>query len=247
MSELLQDIGRYWTRRADSFAEGMFTEENEQRWLKVLLRELPAGKTLRVLDIGTGPGFFAILLARQGYSVTAVDYTPAMLEKAMANAGNLKDQIVFRQMDAQQLDFSDNSFDAIVTRNLTWNLERPDAAYEEWRRVLKPGGILLNFDAGWYEYLFDEEKAAGFQRDRENVRKAGIHDCNSYSESGTMEEICKHLVLSRSQRPQADLQMLLDAGFSRVSVDTAIWKETWNHAERINYASTPGFLLRAQK
>lgn len=36
-------------------------------------------------------------------------------------------------------------------------------------RVLKPGGVLLNFDAGWYNYLFDEEKGAGYARDRRNV------------------------------------------------------------------------------
>ena len=39
-------------------------------------------KKLHVLDIGTGPGFFAIILCELGYDVTAIDFTPAMLEEA---------------------------------------------------------------------------------------------------------------------------------------------------------------------
>lgn len=58
-------------------------------------------------------------------------------------------------MDAQNLTFHDNMFDVIVSRNLTWNLDSPAKAYREWYRVLKPGSILLNFDANWYAYLYD--------------------------------------------------------------------------------------------
>ncbi len=39
-------------------------------------------KEINVLDIGTGPGFFSILLAERGYNVSAVDYTEEMLVKA---------------------------------------------------------------------------------------------------------------------------------------------------------------------
>ena len=45
--------------------------------------------------------------------------------------------------DAQALDVENNSFDVVVTRNVTWNLPRPDLAYKEWLRVLKPGGSSL--------------------------------------------------------------------------------------------------------
>ena len=51
------------------------------------------------------------------------------------------------------LRFADNTFDMIVSRNVTWNLEHPDRAYYEWMRVLKPGGVLLNFDASWYHII----------------------------------------------------------------------------------------------
>ena len=40
-------------------------------------------------------------------------------------------------MDAQALEFEDESFDVIISRNLTWNLPHPEMAYKEWLRVLK--------------------------------------------------------------------------------------------------------------
>lgn len=81
---------------------------------------------LRILDIGTGPGFFPMILAEAGYHVTAIDYTPGMLEKAAENAakfiGEKSRNIEFKRMDAQALEFEDESFDVIISRNLTWNL-----------------------------------------------------------------------------------------------------------------------------
>ncbi|MCD7813465.1 MAG: class I SAM-dependent methyltransferase [Lachnospiraceae bacterium] len=131
---MLWEIEEYWTKRAKSYSEEVRFEmehENERRWMEVLRRYLKGIPGKRVLDIGTGPGFFAIGLTKRGYQVTAVDYTWKMLEEAKKNAGALADKIGFWQMDAQNLDFEDASFDAIVTRNLTWNLERPGDAYRE--------------------------------------------------------------------------------------------------------------------
>ena len=247
---LLKEIEGYWTRRAESYSAFVNYEmahENERRWMEVLAENLPEGEGLRVLDIGTGPGFFAIGLAKRGYAVTAVDYTQAMLDEARENAGEYRDAIDFYRMDAHSLSFADNSFDAIVTRNLTWNLERPGDAYRDWHRGLRPGGVLLNFDAGWYSYLFDAEKAEGYREDRERAAKLGVEDFNAYSEGYLMEEISRKLVFSRMKRPQADIWLLEDAGFSSVSVDTQIGERVWDEAEKVNYVSTPLFLLRAVK
>ena len=75
---------------------------------------------LRILDIGTGPGFFPMILAEAGYHVTAIDYTPGMLEKAAENAakfiGEKSRNIEFKRMDAQALEFEDESFDVIISR-----------------------------------------------------------------------------------------------------------------------------------
>lgn len=247
MSHLLEINRAYWNRRAESFSRGLFDPEEIDMWQPVLDRELPEDRTARILDIGTGPGFFCILAARMGYDVTAVDYSEDMLAKAMENAGDLKEKIRFLRMDAQHLTFEDNTFDVILTRNLTWNLEDPEQAYREWRRVLRPGGILLNFDAGWYEYLFDEEKATAYQEDRENVRKAGIRDGASYVEAPLMEDISRELYFSRMHRPGEDCRLLLKTGYSSFFVDTEIWKETLTPDDQINFGSTPGFMIRAKK
>lgn len=52
-------------------------------------------------------------------------------------------------MDAQALSYAEESFDVVLSRNLTWTLPEPEKAYREWFRVLKPGGWLLNFDADY--------------------------------------------------------------------------------------------------
>ena len=51
--------------------------------------------------------FFAILLAQEGYQVTAIDCTAEMLAEAQANAGALAAQITWKLMDAQKLEFAD--------------------------------------------------------------------------------------------------------------------------------------------
>ena len=162
---ILSENKAYWTDRASGYSEVNQVElETDQRkkWSDCLHGEIVqhfpgiAAAQLRVLEIGTGPGFFAILLCELGYDVTAIDLTPAMLDEAKKNAGDMADSIRFMEMNAEALDFEDASFDVVISRNLTWNLPHPDAAYAEWARVLRPGGLLLNFDANWYAYLFDE-------------------------------------------------------------------------------------------
>ena len=123
---LLSKIEQYWTGRAEGYSEVNRHElatGQDRVWFQEIRKHLPEGKDLKILDVGTGPGFFAILLAKEGYEVTAVDYTEAMLRQARENAGALAERICFRQMDAQHLDFPDGTFDVVISRNLTWNLE----------------------------------------------------------------------------------------------------------------------------
>ena len=165
-----------------------------------------------MLDVGTGPGFFAIILAEMGYRVTAVDYTASMLEEARANAGALADRIDFRQMNAEELLFDDHSFDVLVTRNVTWNLHDPEKAYGHWTRVLALGGLLLNFDANWYRYLWDEKANLGHKQDRENLAVSDVRDENAGTDVDAMETIARQTPLSRQQRPQWDLSVLAGLG-----------------------------------
>ena len=124
MSELLEDIRKYWTKRAKGYSEynqGELSGEQREKWRQAILAELPDKPLteIHLLDVGTGPGFFAIILAEAGIQVTAVDYTEEMLKEAKANAGELSEKIHFQQMDAQNLEFPDETFDAVITRNVT--------------------------------------------------------------------------------------------------------------------------------
>ena len=252
MSTLTNTIEQYWTRRASSYTEVVrknLADGWDCKWADELIRNFPKaeGRTLKVLDIGTGPGFYAIILASRGYDVTAVDLSEGMIEQAKHNAGSLAGKIRFFKMDAQELSFPDNEFDVIVTRNLTWNLPDPVKAYGEWRRVLRDGGVMLNIDSNWYAYLFDDEKKCEKLADRENVLNAGFEDHDSYDESWLMENISRTLPMGKLPRPQWDAVTLLDLGFKDVSADTTVSSKLWSREEMLNYASTPCFLIRAVK
>lgn len=247
--ELLRDIEKYWTNRAEGYSQVNQEElagENRYHWIRELEAQIPSGRKeeLEILDIGTGPGFFSILLAEKGYHVTAVDYTEAMLEEARKNAGALAGNIQFYRMDAQSLGFLDESFDVIVTRNLTWNLENPIQAYREWKRVLKPGGVLLNYDANWYHHLFDEEKRRAYEEDRQKVGAASLEDHYTCTDIDAMEEIARRVPLSRAMRPQWDQYVLNELGFSEVAVSMDVWEHVWSEVEKINYGSTPMFRIK---
>ena len=256
MNNLKNEIHDYWTNRARGYSEYNQQEMADARrtmWrdklLSLLGNQFPEKepKEIKILDVGTGPGFFAILLAEAGYQVTAVDYTEEMLKEAQSNAGGLAGCIVWKTGDAQALDVESNSFDAVVTRNVTWNLPRPDLAYKEWLRVLKPEGVLYNFDADWYGHLYNEEKRSSYEKDRRQTEEQNVEDYYSGTDIEKMEEIARQVPLSRLERPKWDIETMQKAGFLDVSCDEKVWKEVWTEEEIINNSTSPIFLLTGRK
>ena len=256
MNTLKEEIKAYWTDRARGYSEYNQQEMADARrsmWknkLLSLLEENFPGKNpeeLKVLDVGTGPGFFALLLAEAGYQVTAADVTEEMLKEAKKNTGVFAEKITWKLSDAQKLELGDCEFDAVFSRNVTWNLENPGQAYEEWVRVLKPGGLLCNFDADWYGHLYDEEKRSGYEKDRQRVEEKNLEDYYTGTDIERMEAIARQVPLSRQKRPQWDVEALKNAGLTGVSCDTEVWKQVWTEEEIANNGSTPIFLLSGKK
>lgn len=256
MKEMGEQIVAYWQNRAEGYSEYNREElagDKWQEWLRQitkylddLMRKTKKKKSeVRVLDIGTGPGFFAILLAREGYDVTAIDCTEEMLREARKNAGGLAECIHWQVMDAQQLNLADQNFDLVLSRNLTWVLEEPERAYAEWFRVLRPGGILLNFDANWYRYLYDEEMRKGYEADRAATLEQQVRDEYVNTDIDAMETIARAVPLSRTVRPAWDEKVLHSVGFSDIQIDTQIWEKLWTEDEKTNFASTPLFRIAA--
>lgn len=249
---MLEEIETYWTDRSEPYCTGNREELasfRRQAWQDLIQRHAPQYTTagLRVLDAGTGPGFLALLMADRGHCVTGVDYTDAMLEKARENAAARQRIIDFRKMDVQNLGFAGNTFDLVVARNLTWNLETPEAAYGEFYRVLRPGGQLLNFDANWYRYLFDDRAYQGYMADRQNTRREGYPDHQASDTAKRMETMAAALPLSRACRPDWDRQTLASQGFENIRVEQDIGLHVWDRVQQVNSASTPLFMISAHK
>lgn len=252
---ILEENKSYWTNRAEGYSVINRTElstAQKEKWGGFLRREMDRhfadNAALSVLEVGTGPGFFAILLAEAGFSVTAVDLTPAMLAEARENAkiSGVSDNISFLEMNAEDLTFPDETYDVVISRNLTWDLPHPEIAYREWVRVLKKGGLLLNFDANWYRYLFFEDARTAFENDRENSRLAGVSDRNVGKNFDIMEDIARRVPLSKIERPAWDIAVLKSLNVS-AHADKTVWQELWSDEDKINCSSTPMFLLRGVK
>lgn len=127
-------------------------------------------------------------------------------------------------MDAQHLQFADESFDAIVSRNVLWNLEDPAMAYREMYRVLRPGGTILVEDGNMYLYLYDEayEKLHN-QYMEEQKKNAEISLHGKYNvdhvDFSVIEKIAEELPMSRRRRPQWDFDQLVQLGFTDIRVE----------------------------
>ena len=95
----------------------------------------------RVLELGTGTGGTATLLARRGASVVGIDLLPFRLTEAKERAADydVADSVKFALMDAMHLAFPDNTFDFIISKSVLVFTAHTQTA-KECYRVLKPGG-----------------------------------------------------------------------------------------------------------
>ena len=102
-------------------------------------------KKLKILDVGTGNGSLALVLAGMGHDVVGIDISEGVLSVAKEKAKERGVNPDLRIGDAESLEFEDKCFDAVVSRIVLWTLPNPQKAIEEWRRVLKPGGKVYTF------------------------------------------------------------------------------------------------------
>src|SRR5437870_7833208 len=151
-----QQVAAHWDRRAahfdEDFGHSIRTPAERAAWDRILDRVLAERGALDTLDAGCGTGFLSFELAARGHRVTGVDFAPAMLAEARRKAAERSASIRFEEADAEQLPFEPGSFDLVISRHLLWTLQHPEAAIDDWIRVLRPGGRLVvvdgQFDAG---------------------------------------------------------------------------------------------------
>lgn len=99
----------------------------------------------RVLVVGAGTGLDLPFLPRN-IEITAVDLTPAMLNRLRKRADDLDVKVDARVMNAEALSFADASFDAVILHLILAVVPDPLACAREAARVLRPGGRVAILD-----------------------------------------------------------------------------------------------------
>jgi ubiquinone/menaquinone biosynthesis C-methylase UbiE len=151
-----QQVAAHWDRRAPQFdadfGHSIRTPAERAAWDRILALVLGGRGPLDALDAGCGTGFLSFELAARGQRVVGVDFAPAMIAEARRKAGARSGVVRFEEADAEALPFPPRHFDLVISRHVLWTLPHPEAAIDEWMRVLRPGGRLAvvdgQFDAG---------------------------------------------------------------------------------------------------
>ncbi|WP_051524696.1 class I SAM-dependent methyltransferase [Pseudobutyrivibrio sp. MD2005] len=240
-NDIKDKVENYWAKRAESFFTLRHDEiesEKSKRWLDEIQKNIPQSKHLKILDVGCGTGYFEVILGKLGHNVTGIDLTEEMIQKAneMIRIYELDSKNVKAMVgDAEQPEFEDDTFDVVITRNLTWTLPHPIEAYKQWYRVLKQGGVLLNFDA---EYA----KGAHNLKSSENVAHKDISD----SLKDECHKIYHMLTISTLDRPKWDKNILEEIGFSKVDYDCGFGDRIFKERDEF-YIPDKMFSLRAIK
>lgn len=195
VTEIIRD---HWDRRAARFdrqaGHGLVSDDQRRAWLDLLSRF--SGGSDRVLDVGSGTGFLALRFAELGHTVTGIDLSPRMIERARSNAGRTGFKVDFRLGNASALDCEDQIFDIVVARHVVWNLPDPERGVAEWLRVLRPGGRLLVIEGHWA----DDDEAVTTKR---GLRKR-------------FTESCKEAIVALSMRGGIHSRRLLRRQYRRV-------------------------------
>lgn len=138
-----ENHGRFLERR-NLFAKYGYDTEKERNRLVELVEPIQG----KILEVGTGKGYLALVLANKGYRFTTVDVSREEQEIAELNLQyyRLDHQVCFTIGDAENLGFEEGSFNVIFSANTLHHLKNPERVVDELVRVLTPSGKLVLSD-----------------------------------------------------------------------------------------------------
>lgn len=241
-------IHNYWNCRSETYSNGVIDRPgNERNAWKNMLQEAIDGKNgLKILDVGTGPGFLALICAELGNYVTAVDLSENMLKKARENALLKSLDIEFRPGDADNLELLDKYFDVVMNKCLLWTLPDPAKAISEWKRVLKDDGLIIAIDGDWH----DGRVASRFTRAASDLLRLLKGNLYPYLFRKHYEPIKNELPLF-SLKPDHVVRYFKEAGFEDVSIERmdglcSSARKSGRLLDKLDYSS-PIYLIKARK
>jgi demethylmenaquinone methyltransferase/2-methoxy-6-polyprenyl-1,4-benzoquinol methylase len=143
------ELFRELPRRYDELSAALSFWQ-DPRWRRALVGEVRVADGDRVLDVATGTGMVAAeLLGRARCSVVGLDQSAAMLSRARQRfAGLPAERIELHEGEAEQLPFTDGSFDALTFTYLLRYVDDPAATMRELARVVRPGGRVASLEFG---------------------------------------------------------------------------------------------------
>jgi len=213
---------------------------------------LPKGS--RILDVACGTGLHAILLAGQGFCVTASDLSTEMLSKAKANAQDESCQIEFVQSSMETIGQRElGPFEAIFCLgNSIPHLLTPDSLNETlqgFHHLLAPGGIVLLQLLNYEKILLQKERIIAIHR-TPKIEFIRFYDFTTPTLSFNILTITNgepkptHSLVSTELYPyqKDDLcRALTQAGFSATESFGSLYRETFDAKH------SPNLILRAKK
>lgn len=119
----------------------------------------------RLLDLGTGPGYLPLEIAKQAplVIVVGIDLSHPFIRMAKERAlqAELADRVRFELGNAAKLRFQDETFDRVISTGMLHMLRDPAKMLSECRRVLKPGGEAWIYDPARVSSQIDKKRWKG--------------------------------------------------------------------------------------